>query len=351
LPPSQPSEAANHQEPPDIDLKTENAYTFEYIRAMPKGDLHVHLNGLIDYQLVADIIRDEHISLPPNFRLPDDLIQREPASLTEYLKIWEILRLLPKRINHLFQLVDSAFGYLHRDGVTFAELRNSVMYISRNMGFSVETALAVLLEAVEASSEKYGVTAGLMLSIPRSTHAEAHFDAVVGAYKNLGCPKLVVGLDMSGDEDLPMPPHLGKKFLAMKHEYGLGITMHAGETGNPDNIVTAVTEYGAQRIGHGTAAGKSPKVMQLLRERDICVEICPISNRLTNAVPKGTHHPVREFMAHGVPFVIGSDNPQVHHRPLSADYLEFLGETGATGVLDEMYATQRRYAFISSVRQ
>ena len=331
-------------------MKTENAYTFESIRAVPKGDLHVHLNGLIDYQLVADIIRDEQISLPQHFRLPDDLIQREPASLTEYLKIWEILRLLPKRIPHLFQLVDSAFAYLHRDGVVFAELRNSVMYISRNMGFSVETALAVLMEAVEASSEKYGVKAGLLLSIPRGPQAEMHFDTLVKAYKNLHCPKMVVGLDMSGDEDLHMPSDLGKKFLAMKHEYGLGITMHAGETGNPDNIVTAVTEYGAQRIGHGCAAGKSPKVMQLLRERDICVEICPISNRLTNAVPKGMHHPVREFMAHGVPFVIGSDNPQVHHRPLSADYLEFLNETGSTDVIDQMFATQRRYSFINAIR-
>lgn len=94
----------------------------------------------------------------------------------------------------------------------------------------------------------------------------------------------MIGLDLAGNEDITPPPETASLFRSAKDKYGLGITIHAGETGNADNIRNAIISYGADRIGHGTAVIRSPEIMDLIRELDICIEVCPISNRLTGAV-------------------------------------------------------------------
>lgn len=77
------------------------------------------------------------------------------------------------------------------------------------------------------------------------------------------------------------PTELPSLFREAKDRFGLGITIHAGETGRAENVRSAVELFGADRIGHGTAAGKDPELLELLSSLGICVEVCPISNRLT----------------------------------------------------------------------
>ena len=124
------------------------------------------------------------------------------------------------------------------------------------------------------------------------------------------------------------------------------MTIYSGETGRVENIIRAVNEFGADRIGHGTAASKSVEVMNLLKDRNICIEVCPISNRLTNAVNENESHPVIDFIDHKVPFVIRSDNPSIHSSTLTDDYLEFYRETNSSQHLLDMYTNQKKYSFI-----
>lgn len=317
---------------------------------MEKGELHVHLNGLVSTDVIRGILTKDKSELPSGFDLGKDLNVLKPAdSLAEYLKPWQVLRLIPKSKSCFALIVESAFQNLKLQNITFVEIRNSIIYLALLNNISVDEALYWVITEIEAASEKYGIKTGLILTVSRGDYAPEHLRALLGAYEKLGRPNIVIGLDLAGNEDALSPIETGSLYLHAKDKYGLKVTIHAGETGRVDSIISAVYEFGADRIGHGTAASKSVEVMDLLKERDICIEVCPISNRLTNAVNKNESHPVIDFIEHKVPFVICSDNPSIHLSNLTEDYLEFFRETRSSMHLDDMYSNQKKYSFIRGV--
>lgn len=320
------------------------------IQLMKKGELHVHLNGLVSTDVVRSQLIDDSSEIPADFDLERDLTILKPAdSLSIYLKPWQVLRLIPKSKNNLRLIVESAFLNLKQQNITFVEIRNSVLYLALINNITIDEALYWIVSEVGEASERHKISAGLILTVSRGDYAPEHLRALLSAYTKLGKPSLIVGLDLAGNEEAVSPTETGLLFVQAKDKYGLKVTIHAGETGKVENIFTAVNEFGADRIGHGTAASKSVELMDLLRDRDICIEVCPISNRLTNAVNESESHPVIDFIEHNVPFVICSDNPSIHSSSLTEDYLEFFRETNAHRYLHEMYSNQKRYSFIKDL--
>ena len=308
----------------------------------------MHLNGLVSSETIKEILAAENSVLPVNFNCGTDLNHTVPcASLADYLKPWQVLNLIPSQRTNLTALIEDAFVALDSDNISFAELRNSVLYLSRNLGVSVEQSLQWLIDDISIMQNKYGIKAGLILTISRSPFAKQNLARLLTAYQEIGCPELVRGLDLAGNEDVEIDKSISQLFVQAKEKYGLGITIHAGETGSLQNIVEAIELFRADRIGHGTAASKNLGIMKILREQDIWVEVCPISNKLTSAVKVGESHPIRAFLEHDVPFVICSDNPAIHKKSLSDDYSSAFSETKSMEMLEHMLNKQRKYSFIS----
>lgn len=314
---------------------------------MEKGELHVHLNGLVSTDLIRNLLSCEGESGLGKFDLNKDLTVLSPVeSLNSYFKPWQALRLVPRTRRDLRLVVESAFYNLKEQNVKFAELRNSVLYLACLNGISVAEAMVWLVLEVERAAEKYSIKAGLILTVSRGATAVEEFETLLSAYEKVGKPRTIIGLDLAGDEELETPQELGFLFSNAKDKFELNVTVHAGETGRLENIYSAINDYSADRIGHGVAAVKSLEVMELLKDRDICVEVCPVSNRLTSAVKIGEPHPVIEFVEYGVPFVVCSDNPSIHGSSITEDYCEFVNEVGGVKHLDGMYDRQSRYSFI-----
>ncbi|MFS7186471.1 adenosine deaminase [Serratia proteamaculans] len=321
------------------------------IRKLDKGELHVHLNGLVSTSVIKKLLEKTDDKILNQCDLETDLnIIRPAGSLVEYLKPWNLLRLVPISRFDLKLIVESAFLNLLEDNIKFVELRNSVIYIALLNNISVTDALEWVLTEIEVCSNKFNIQAGLILTVTRGEYASEHLRSLLSAYKNLGCPKAVIGLDLAGNEDIEPPRDTAKLFREAKDSYGLGITIHAGETGNYTNIKDAVINYGADRIGHGTAVVKSHEIIDLIIDRNICIEVCPISNRLTKAVPELEPHPVNEMIKYNVPFVLCSDNPAIHASSLSEDYLVFMRETNNKKNIHEMYKTQKTYTFLEGLK-
>lgn len=317
------------------------------IPEMEKGELHVHLNGLVSSELVKKLLDNNIIDMPQGFDLDKDLNVIKPAKcLSSYLKPWDLLRLIPKSRADLTLIVFDAFENLRKSNVTFVELRNSVLYIALLNKVNVDVAMAWLLEDISRASEYYNIKAGLILTVTRGDYSLEQLRVLLSAYIKLGKPDLIIGLDLAGNEDIRVSDALAYEFVRAKIEFSLKVTIHAGETGNFENIVIAVNNFKADRIGHGTAAIKSKATLDLLREKDICVEVCPISNRLTNAVGESESHPVIEFINNEVPFVICSDNPSIHRSSITQDYIEFYRETKSSIHIKQMLKIQKKYSFI-----
>lgn len=307
----------------------------------------MHLNGAIPVPTIWEIITDEATVLPAGFDFGRDLVRETPCqSLAEYLRPWQILRLFPKRPDNLRHIALAVVADLAENNVRFVELRSSVLYLATLQKCSPAQALERLIESTGAAAHHYGIRRGLVLTVTRGDYGAVNLSTLLQAYQDLGEPADVVGLDLAGDEDIGYPAGLPSLFREAKDRFGLGVTIHAGETGRVENIRSAVELFGADRIGHGTAAGKDPELLELLSFKDICVEACPISNRLTGAVPANEAHPLQQFRKFGVPFVICSDNPAIHRRGLVDDHAAAMVEGLSSGDLRLQYEVAKRYSFM-----
>ncbi|WP_312762841.1 adenosine deaminase family protein [Stutzerimonas balearica] len=315
-----------------------------------RGELHVHMNGAIPVSTIQDILADELTELPSGFLIERDLLRYTPCqSLASYLTPWQVLRLFPKKRENLDRLSLAVVTSLAENNVRFVELRSSVLYLATLQNCSPTQALERLIESSRAASDLFGMRLGLILTVTRGDYSSVGLSTLLQAYQNLGEPDEVVGLDLAGDEEIAYPAELPSLFRKAKDRFGLGITIHAGETGRVDNVRAAVELFGADRIGHGTAASKDPHLLDLLAKQDICVEICPISNRLTGAVPADEAHPLLEFRRHQVPFVICSDNPAIHQRGLADDHTTAMTEGLSASDIYEQFDVAKRYSFIEGL--
>ncbi len=312
-----------------------------------RGELHVHLNGAIPASTIRAILADEATVLPAGFELGRDLLRTAPCqSLAEYLMPWQMLRLFPRRRENLDCLTLSAVAGLAGNNVRFVELRSSVLYLASLQKCSPAQALERLLESTEDAAQRYGIRRGLILTVTRGDYSAVNLSTLLQAYRDLGEPKDVIGLDLAGDEEMGYPVELPSLFREAKDRFGLGITIHAGETGRVENVRAAVELFGADRIGHGTAAGKDPELLELLSFKKICIEVCPISNRLTGAVHQNEAHPLQQFRQFGVPFVVCSDNPAIHRRGLVDDHAAAMTEGLSIGDIRQQYEVAKRHSFM-----
>jgi adenosine deaminase len=317
------------------------------IHNLEKGELHVHLNGLVSTETIQTLVTEENIPLPPNFDLNRDLNRiKRCVSLENYLEPWRLLRLLPKTRKQLTLIVQDAFRNLKNDNVSFVEIRNSLLNIAKNINYTNTQTLEWLIEDLENCSEKMSIKVGLILTVTRSSNSKKDLQRLLKAYEEIGCPNIVKGLDLAGDENVEIDKSIGELFKYAKETHNLGITIHAGETGKIQNIIEAVDFFHADRIGHGTAAGKNFATMKMLKEKQICLEVCPISNLLTNAVKSTERHPINKFLEYDVPFIICSDNPGIHKKNLTDDYMAAYIETNNLEVLLNMFELQKLHSFI-----
>ena len=317
-------------------------------RQLEKRDLHVHLNGCIPPSVSVEIVRSHSISLPEGIsheNLREVLeITRPVKSMAEYFRPWHVLKRLPKGRACLQWITRAALQSLADDNVVYAELRNSPFYIADINNLSLQEALAWLIEDVQVASKEVGIEVRLIISISRfnfdAERATSLLQSV--ARENDGT---IVGLDLSGNEDQPIPSETSRIFRSVKDDFGLGISVHAGETGNPQTIRWAIEECRADRIAHALAAGDDSELMDKMVEQGICVEVCLTSNYLTGQVPDLSQHPVIRFINHGIQFVLCSDNPSVNVSLLSNEYKKFVELSDRYDLIASMHSTQKRFSF------
>ena len=313
---------------------------------MPKAELHAHLNGSIPPHVTTMLIAHHGVTIPEGFVLPQDLtITSATSSLLDYFRPWNILKRLPVGQECLCEMVDSAVRALAEDNVVYTELRNSPYNIAEINGISLTESLHWLIESFQRISEETPVDARLIISFSRYRFDMDRAKDLLDAIEAVNSSRIIVGIDLSGNENDAVPLAVSSLFRRAKDDLGLGVTIHAGECGDPANVEWAVTDCNADRIGHALAAVRNPRILDLLREKNTCVEVCLTSNVLTGSVPDLDQHPVLTFITHEIPFVLCTDNPAIHQRSLTGEYELFAKLTGRHDMLDEMLSRQLSYSF------
>ncbi|HET9907036.1 MAG TPA: adenosine deaminase, partial [Anaerolineales bacterium] len=193
----------------------------------------------------------------------------------------------------------------HHDGVIYFELRAGPALHARP-GLPIEEVIESILAGLEEAEAKYGIVTGFIVAGLRNhdPHINTQLAQIACRYMDHG----VVGFDLAGDE-ARFPAELHQESFRVVQESGLPYTVHAGEASGAENVLYAIEALGAIRIGHGVRSIESRAVMELLRERQVLLEVCPTSNVHTGTVPTIQAHPVKALYEYGIPISINDDDP------------------------------------------
>jgi adenosine deaminase len=323
------------------------------IRALPKVELHQHLDGSIPPAVTWRIMK--RYRLNPVETLPEmrKLLQLQPGeegSLLRYLDKFHYPMWITQFYENIVPVAEAIAVQAARNGVRVFELRYAPM-IHVYAGLTVRQAIRSVLSGLNRAADKYDIKVGLILIAMRQhgPHvAKILARAGVGESQRLHSRSGVIGFDIAGAER-GTPPRLFASAYEIARQGGLGLTAHAGEDEDARFVWQAIDELGATRIGHGCSAVADKELLRRMARDRILVECAPTSNYQTGAVQRGQPHPILTFLEHGIPVAICTDNTTVSRTDHNLESLQVARWIGEDAVR-EIHARAAGHTFIDAAR-
>ncbi|MGD6959446.1 adenosine deaminase [Rossellomorea aquimaris] len=285
---------------------------------MPKIELHCHLDGSVRPETIIDIAKREGIHIP-SFdieEMKEELIaQLDCESLDEYLEKFSIPNAVMQSKENLKRITFELYEDAAKENVKYMEVRFAPLLHTRK-GLSIEEIIGSVIEGMKEAEGQFDIKGNIILSCMRTMSVESAFEVVEQGKIFLG--KGVVAIDLCASEE---EGFCGKFIepIALAREYGYRVTIHAGETGIGRNVLEAVDWLGAERIGHGVYIKDCAEAYQIVKEKQIVLEICPTSNVQTKAVNQFRDHPLYDFHRDGIKITINTDNRTVSDTTMTKE--------------------------------
>lgn len=289
---------------------TAGATDLEWYRGLPKAEVHVHLEGCIPPDLLADAAARLGAELP---RWTPDL-----GELTSFLAHLDAsCRLLtePGQV----ELLGYRFAQrLSADGTHYADVIINPTHWPAWAG-RFEAFVEAFHKGASAAEADGHPPVALCPSLKRDQSGEDAM-ALVELLASMEHPR-VVALSIDGNETTAGPT--GERFapaFARAAEVGLRRCVHAGESSGPNGVRDAIDLLHAERIDHGVRAIEDPSLVAELVERRIPLDVCPSSNRVLGLYPDAKAHPVERLRRAGVAVSVNTDDPQILGITLASEY-------------------------------
>lgn len=285
--------------------------TREQIMALPKIDLHCHLDGSLALHSVRRLLGRE-------VSAAELQVDRDCRNLAEYLEKFDLPLACLQTAEGLREASRDFLIEVSKENIVYIEARFAPL-LSVNASLSCAQVIQAVLEGLEEGKKECGVEYNVIACAMRHHTPEQNLELFKTAAEFLG--KGLCALDLAGNEAAFPMKDFRDQFEAARR-MGFEFTLHAGECGSVENIADSV-ESGASRIGHGIAMRGNCEVQKLCLQRKIAVEMCPISNLQTKSVPDKSEYPLREFLDKGLLVTINTDNRTVSNTTIT-DEMEFV---------------------------
>ena len=277
--------------------------TASFVRALPKAELHLHIEGTLEPEMMFALASRNGIDLP--FTDVDEVrAAYQFSDLQAFLDIYYQGAAVLVTERDFFDLM---YAYLERavaDGVRRAEIFfDPQTHAERGISFSVF--MDGFTRAIETASDEWGISAALIMCFLRHLPGEAAVETWTEAapYANL---MIGVGLDSS---EVGNPPEWFAEAYQLAREAGLHAVAHAGEEGPPAYIVGALDSLGVDRIDHGVRSAEDPALVERLVADQVPLTMCPLSNVKLRVVDRLEDHNLKELLDRGVRVTVNSDDP------------------------------------------
>lgn len=303
----------------------------EFIRSLPKAELHLHLEGTVDPATLAELSRRHPIPLTTENNRYTNIAdsgrvftEEEARELYQYQDFTGFLlafKAVTERLRTAedYELVTyRMMQKLHGQNVRHAELYVSVGVIHWRGG-----EFAPLFEGMERGrlrgERDFGISLYWICDAVRHFGVEAAERVLEETLAMRKKSDSVIGIGLGGDERRA-PPAQFREVYARAAQNGLRLTVHAGETAGPESIWSALRDLHAGRIGHGLRAAEDPTLVAYLAEKQVPVEACLSSNVMTGCCPAIEQHSLRKLFDAGVLVTLNTDDPDMFRTTLSHEY-------------------------------
>lgn len=292
------------------------------LRALPKVELHRHLDCSMRWTTMQELSLTLKLDLPKDPELlKQALLIREPMQnlesvLQKFLYAQKLLASEEILERLAFECCEDAFA----DGIRILELRYAPTFIqSGHSHLSFQKIHEAFLRGLKKAESTFPIATGLICILQR-------------IFEPLDCEKVLnfaidnknsfIGIDLADNEEANPSSKFISLFERARAE-GLQITIHSGETPHPkaaDWVKESVELLHATRIGHGVQIIQNQQIIEFIKSKNITLEVCPISNYLTQAFKTHEAHPFKKLDLAGVKLSVNSDDPGIFSTTLSDDY-------------------------------
>jgi adenosine deaminase len=277
--------------------------TASFVRALPKAELHLHIEGTLEPEMMFDLAARNGIDLP--FANVEEVrAAYEFSDLQSFLDIYYQGAAVLVTEQDFFDLMYAYLARAAADGVRRAEIFfDPQTHTERGIDFSVF--MNGFNRAIETANQEWGISAALIMCflrhLPGETAVATWSEAV--PYTNL---MIGVGLDSS---EVGNPPEWFTEAYQLARDAGLHAVAHAGEEGPPSYISGALDSLGAERIDHGVRSAEDPALVLRLVAEQIPLTMCPLSNVKLRVFDRLEDHNLKDLLDRGVRVTINSDDP------------------------------------------
>jgi aminodeoxyfutalosine deaminase len=288
----------------------------EYVRGLPKAEIHVHLQGAASVPTVLELARRHPAAGVPL----DEAKLRDFYAFTDFAHFIEVY-ISVNELVRTAQDVQALVTGLGRD-LALTQVRYAEVTVTPDSHLLMGIAPEAIAEALDAGRAEvlaeHGVELAWIFDIPGELGLESGVRTLDWVHKHR--PEHSVGFGLGGPE-LGTPRAQFRDVFARAADLGLRLVPHAGETTGPQTIRDSIEFLGAVRIGHGISAAQDPELMAELVERDIVLELSPTSNLRTRAVARIEDHPFNVLREAGVRLTLNTDDPGMFDTDLNQEYL------------------------------
>jgi aminodeoxyfutalosine deaminase len=289
------------------------------IAALPKAELHLHLEGSIAPETVVQLAARYGVAVT----VEEVAARYRYSDFAGFIEAYKWVTSFLRRPADYRLIAEELFGRLIEENVIYAEVTLSGGVMLRR-GQDVEANFAALVGEAERAAAK-GLRVQWIFDAARQFGALEAVETALWA-KRLA-PGGVVAFSVGGDE-LALSARDLQPAYELARAAGLHALAHAGEIGGPEIVREAIDMLGAERIGHGIGVLHDPALMDDLAERGLPLEICPTSNLRTGALERQLgageagldRHPLKSFFDRGLRVVLATDDPAMFETDLLAEY-------------------------------
>ena len=307
------------------------------IEAMPKAELHLHLDGSLRVDTALELARTRGVDAPRTWEgMFAALVAPMPArDQAELLRAFDLPIGLMQDAEALERIAAELVETKAADNVRYVEIRwGPLLHVAR--GLSLADGIDAVVRGARGAATRAGIEVGLIATALRSHDPAANVTLAETAarFRDAG----LTGWDLAGPEAAFPDPQLHARAFEAARNGGLRITLHAGEWGGADQVRRAL-ELDPERIAHGPGAIDDAELCQELIVRGVTLDLCPTSNAQASIVPSVAAHPLARLHRAGVPVTLSTDDTTVSDITLSEEYVRAVEQIGLT--LPELWAIDR----------